>query len=281
MVEAREVEAVSTVELVFELMVVIAEATWELVLAFTTAAIEEEAEVMVPAVEAVPAEIAVPREVEAVRTVASVCELTAEVIPEVWVLVFALMVEASDVEAVRTVAFVFELTEETAPVTSAWRASVPESSVPSESRRVLYDQTSEAVMPPLVRVRVPFVQTSAASVPKVVRERELFAQTAVGMVEAREVEAVRTSDCVASEPESRDAPVRVRVPYAQTSATSVPTEVSVLVALVQTDEARVVVETTVAPTTNVLSSFTKSPFGTLPHVICAGQTPSGPADGTE
>jgi hypothetical protein len=136
-------------------------------------------------------------------------------------------------------------------------------------------------VPAAVKVEVAIFQTSAARLPKVVRLLVPFAHTAVGMVAASDEEAVRTSACVASEPESRDAPVRVRVPYAQTSATSVPTEVSVLVALVQTDEARVVVETIVAPTTNVLSSFTKSPFGTLPHVICVGQTPSGPVDGTE
>ena len=64
------------------------------------------------------------------------------------------------------------------------------------------------------------------------------------------------------------------------SETSVPTEVRVLVALVHTEEARVVVETRVAPTTNVLSNLTRSPFGTFPQVICAGQTPSGPELGT-
>ena len=153
--------------------------------------------------------------------------------------------------------------------------------VASVRLRVPYVHTSEAESALAVSVLVPFVQTSAARVPKFVRDLEVFAQTAVGMVARSDVDAVRTSACVESEPESRDAPVRVRVPYAQTSATNVPTEVSVLVALVQTDEARVVVETIVAPTTNVLSSFTKSPFGTLPHAICAGQTPSGPADGTE
>jgi hypothetical protein len=94
-----------------------------------------------------------------------------------------------------------------------------------------------------------------------------------------EEEAVLTSPCVAREPEVRPAPVRVRVPLFQISDTSVPTEVSVRAAFDQTDVEIVDEETTVAPTVNVLSAFTRSPRGTLPHVIVAGQTPSGPIAG--
>ena len=55
----------------------------------------------------------------------------------------------------------------------------------SEARRVV-------VAAPPVIVLVPFNQTSAASEPKVVRERVPFAQTAVGIVDAKEVDAVKT-----------------------------------------------------------------------------------------
>jgi len=48
------------------------------------------------------------------------------------------------------------------------------------------------IVPALVRVLVATFQTADTRVPKVSRERPLTAQTAVGMVEAREVEAVRT-----------------------------------------------------------------------------------------
>jgi hypothetical protein len=99
--------------------------------------------------------------------------------------------------------------------------------------------------------------------------------------EAKEVEADWMSESVAREPESRFEPVKVLVPLFQTSATKVPNEVSVLVVLVQIELAIVVVETIVAPTINVLSCLTKSPFTTLPHFIKAGQTPSGPTDGIE
>jgi hypothetical protein len=104
-----------------------------LVFAFTTEAIDVEAEVMVPAVEATPFVTAVPREVEAVRIEEFVFALTAEVIPDVWVLVLAFTTAAIDEEAV---------------VTSDWRARVPESSVPSESLRVANDQMSAADAPP-------------------------------------------------------------------------------------------------------------------------------------
>jgi hypothetical protein len=113
-----------------------------------------------------------------------------------------------------------------------------------------------------------------------------LAHTAVGILPARDVEAVKTvafvfvlmvvtieeeaaliSDNVAKEPESREAPVSVRVVFDQISETNVPTEVSVLLALDQIDVARVVVDTTVSPTVNVLSNLTRSPDGTLPQDI--------------
>jgi len=101
------------------------------------------------------------------------------------------------------------------------------------------------------------------------------------MTEASDDEAVVISDCTARDPEVRVASVKFRVELFQTSATRVPKEVSVRLVLVQIEVARVVVETTVAPTTNDLSIFTRSPFGTLPQDIVEGHTPSGPADGIE
>jgi len=90
--------------------------------------------------------------------------------------------EAKEVEA-----------EDTAEVTSDWTANEPEESEASVRSRVAYDQTWAAVrVEPEVRVRVPFVQTSEARVPKVVRDRAVDDQTLRGMVEAKDVEAVRT-----------------------------------------------------------------------------------------
>ena len=82
--------------------------------------------------------------------------------------------------------------DDDALLTSDCRAKDPTSSVPSDSRRVAYVHTSDAVIEPEVRVRVPFVQTSAASVPNVVRDLEAEDHTASGMDEARDVEAVST-----------------------------------------------------------------------------------------
>ena len=154
--------------------------------------------------------------------------------------------------------------------------------MPSERRRVAYVQTSAAVRepPPLVRVLVPLDQISDTSVPNVVRDLVGEAQIAAGKLAYRDVEALITSACVASDPELRDAPVRVLVVFVHTSATSVPNEVKVLEALDQTDDASVVVETTVAPTTNVLSIFTRS-TAAVPQDMVDGQTPSGPAPGIE
>jgi hypothetical protein len=72
-------------------------------------------------------------------------------------------------------------------------ASEPVSSVASESRRVAYDHTSAAVAPPEdVRVRVPLAHTSAAKEPNVVKLRVPLAQTFVGIVAAKDEEAVST-----------------------------------------------------------------------------------------
>jgi hypothetical protein len=151
-----------------------------LVFAFTTEAIDVEAEVMVPAVEAVLLVIAVPRDVDTVRTVALVLALTADV--------SAVIAEARDDEAF---------------VTSDVFARVPDVRVASVRLRVANDQTCEAVMPvaresclPVVpsamTLEVAMFQTSEARVPNVVRDRTEFAHTAVGMVEASDEEAVNT-----------------------------------------------------------------------------------------
>ncbi len=75
------------------------------------------------------------------------------------------------------------------------------------------------------------------------------------------------SDCVDKEPTSREAPVKVLVPFDHTSDTREPNEVRALVVLFHTDVAMVVVERTVAPTTKVLSSLTRSPLPIFPQVI--------------
>jgi hypothetical protein len=120
---------------------------------------------------------------------------------------------------------------------------------------------------------------SATSVPNVVSERVGDAHTAVGIVAASDVDAVKIFACVASEPESSVASESLRVPFDQTSETNVPNVVKERVAFDQTELAIVEVETIVAPTTNDLSTFTKSPLSTLPQVMAAGHTPSGPDEG--
>ena len=120
------------------------------------------------------------------------------------VLVFTLDVsvviaEARDEEAL----LVLVLIEETAPVTSDCNARVPDESVPAVRVRAPKLQMSEALMPEArviclpvvpatVSVEVATFQTSAAKLPKFVRVRVPAAQTAVGMVDASEVEAVKT-----------------------------------------------------------------------------------------
>jgi hypothetical protein len=145
------------------------------------------------------------REELALVTTAFVLALTADVMPDVWVFVFAFTAVfpeaipvASEVDAARIEALVLELiealpaviaevNEEEAVVTSDCRAKEPpEVSVASVKSLTPYVQTSAAVMPrptPLVSVLVPLFHTSAARVPKVVRDLAVLAQTAVGMVE--------------------------------------------------------------------------------------------------
>jgi hypothetical protein len=144
------------------------------------------------------------REELALVTTAFVLALTADVMPDVWVFVFAFTAVfpeaipvASEVDAARIEALVFEFTlavpaeiwepiEVEAVVTSVSLASDPEVRVASVRFLVPYVQTSAAVMPrptPLVSVLVPLFHTSAARVPKVVRDLAVLAQTAVGMVE--------------------------------------------------------------------------------------------------
>lgn len=104
-VASNDVEAVSTVALVFALIVETADVICEFVFAFTNAASEVEAARTVAFVllltEEVPAAIEVPRDVDAVSTAEFVFVLTADVIPDVWVFVFALMTAARDDEAVK------------------------------------------------------------------------------------------------------------------------------------------------------------------------------------
>ncbi len=87
---------------------------------------------------------------------------------------------------------VFEFTEETALVTSDAVASEPVVSEAPVRVRVAYDQTSDAASVPAVRVRVAFDQMSDTNEPKVVSDRVPLAHTAAGIVEASDVEAVRT-----------------------------------------------------------------------------------------
>ncbi len=90
-----------------------------------------------------------------------------------------------------------EPSDDEAVVTSVCTASDPASSVALVRLRVAYVHTSDAVIPPpLVSVRVPYAQISATRVPKVVRERDVDDHTAVGMVEARDDEAVRIAEVV-------------------------------------------------------------------------------------
>jgi len=99
---------------------------------------------------------------------------------------------------------VFAFTAVVTPVTSDWRASDPEERPAPVRVLVANDQTSEAAMPVLMLNCFPVVpaattlevatfQTSEARVPKLERVLVLaLPQTAVGIVDASEVEAVRT-----------------------------------------------------------------------------------------
>ena len=135
-VAARDVDAVNTVASVWVLIVEIAEVIWLVVLALMLAARDVDAASTVAFVfaftavfpdvtararaldalpttlfvfeltEVLPFVIARARPDDALPTAVLVLELTADVIPEVCVFVFALMLAANDVEAAKTVAFV-------------------------------------------------------------------------------------------------------------------------------------------------------------------------------
>ena len=94
-------------------------------------------------------------EVEAVKIALLVFELTDDVIPDVWVLVFALMFAASDVDAFTSA----EFKDEVAVVMSDRVASEPEVRFAPVRVRVAEDQTSSASDPSEVNVRVPAAQT--------------------------------------------------------------------------------------------------------------------------
>jgi hypothetical protein len=237
-VAASEVEAVNTVAFVLLLMVVIAEAS-----AFVI-------------------------DVEAFPTTLFVLALT-----ELATEVEAAVIAAAKVDvAEATTAFVLLFTFVVSAVTFAAVAKVPEVRVASVRSRVAKLHICEAVAPPpppvptfatrkfpivpeLVSVEVATFQISATNVPNDVNDRELFAQIAAGKFAYNEVEALMMSACVAKVPVLRAALVKVRV------------------ALFQTACERVVVERSPGITTKLSSELTRSPVGTLPHVMLAGQRP--------
>ena len=171
----------------------------------------------------------------------SVCALTADV-PEV-------MADAREVEAVRTAESVCALTADVSDVTFAAVAKEPEVNDASVRLRVLYVHTSEAVrvepppvplesaipvVPGAVSVLVATFHTSAANVPKLVKERVPEDQTARGIVETSDEDAFKISDCIASDPELRPAPVNVRVVAPQISDAIATPDVSERVPTPQT-----------------------------------------------
>ena len=132
------------------------------------------AAVIFPAVEAVPAVMLAANEDEAERTA---------------LLVLALMLAARLDEAEVTSDWrAKEPTERPAPV----KVLEPNDQIWEAVRFELPVERARPIEPGVVRVEVATFQTSAARVPKVVSERVAADQTLVGMVEAREVEAVRT-----------------------------------------------------------------------------------------
>jgi len=191
-VDANDVEAVSTVALVLVSIVDIAEATCVFVLPFTELATELEAVVIAAARDddallvfaltaVVPAVIAdaieeeallvlafmfVANEVDAASTVAFVLAFTlvpfaviAEAIDDDALFVFALMFEASDVDAARTVLLVFVFTAEV-PAVIALAMDV-DAVVTSDCRASVPE-----VSVPAVRVRAPKLQTWEAVRPE-------------------------------------------------------------------------------------------------------------------
>ena len=81
-------------------------------------------------------------------------------------------------------------------------------------------------------VRVPYAQISATSVPNVVREREVDDHTAVGMVEARDDEAVSIAELVlALMTEARDDEAVVIAEAREDDAVPTTDEVLALIAV--------------------------------------------------
>jgi len=140
---------------------------------------------------------------------------------------------------------------------------VPDVSEPAVRVRVVLVQTSAASVPKVVRERVPEAQTFAGidviedamevrDAPIEVEAVLVLALTTAAIeVEAvlvlaltaavpaliaafNDVDAVCTSERVASDPDVRPAPVKVRVPLVQTSAARVPKPVKVRVPAAQT-----------------------------------------------
>ena len=87
-----------------------------------------------------------------------------------------------------------EFREDEADTTSESVASEPEVRVASVMERLANDQTSDAVIKPDERVLVPFDQISETRVPKDERVLDVLDQTASGIVEYKDVEAVKTVD---------------------------------------------------------------------------------------
>ncbi len=82
---------------------------------------------------------------------------------------------------------------------------------------------AEAIAPSTVVKRVPRVEASDDDAVKIeLLVLVLMFDSLVVIAEASDDEAELTSDTVASDPEVRPAPVRVRVPFVQTSVTRVP-----------------------------------------------------------
>jgi hypothetical protein len=273
---ANEVLAVSTVELVFALTAEVIPEVWVLVFAFITAANEVLAVSTVELVFALTAEvipevwvlvfafITAERDVLAVSIAESVFALTAEVIPEVWVLVFAFITAANEVLAVSTVELVFALTAEVIPPVALFVFVFTSATTELEAFVTSDTVASEPESSPApVSVRTVFVHTSATSVPKDVSVLALYDQIDAGSVANREDEAADIALLV----------------FALTA--EVIPEVWVLVFAFITAERDVLAVSMVDPTEKLLSTFTKSPPGIVPHVIVAGQSPLGPIDGIE
>jgi hypothetical protein len=205
MFEASEVEAPSTVALVLALMFdasdVEAVSTVAFVLLFTTAAIE----------------------LDAVATCA---------------LVFALMLDASDVDAFSTAVSVLVFMLDASEVDAASMVALTPEVTPAVALFVfvLIFEASEVDAASTVAFVFPFT-TAAIDDEAVAIALFVFAFTPVFPVviaEATEDVAFSMSESVASDPLVSPAPVRVRVPFVQTSATSVPNPVSVRVPDAQT-----------------------------------------------